>query len=69
MPHITVQLGPCCTLPFSSGVPSDPFGAWEAPNRIIPAGTNEAAYLRERALQRQRRKDHRSRVRRAPSRH
>ena len=69
MLHIIVQLGPCCTLPFSIGVPSDPFGAWEAPTRIIPTDTNEAAYLRERALKRQRRKDRRSRDRRAPSRH
>ena len=53
MPHITVQLGPCCTVPFSSGIPSDPLGAWEAPTRIIPTETNETAYLRERALKRQ----------------
>ena len=43
MPHITVQLGPCCTVPFSSGIPSDPLGAWEAPTRIIPTDTNETA--------------------------
>ena len=69
MSHITVQRDPCCTLPFSSGVPSDPFGAWEAPTRIIPTDTNEAAYLRERALKRKGREDRRSRARRAPSRH
>ena len=69
MPHITVQLDPCCALPFSNGIPSDPFGVWEAPTRIIPTDTREAAYLRERALRRQRREDRRSRARRAPSRH
>ena len=69
MSHITVQLDPCCTLPSSSGIPSDRFGAWEAPARIIPTDTNEAAYLQERALRRQRREDRRSRARRTPSRH
>ena len=69
MSHITVQLGPCCTLPFSSGDPSDPFGVWEPPTRIIPTDLKEAPHLRERALRRQRREDRRSRARRAPSRH
>ena len=55
MPHITVQLGPCCTLPFSLCIPCGPFGAWEAPGGRTPAGTKTAARLRERALRRQHR--------------
>ena len=69
MPHITVQPGPCCTLPFSLCIPFGPFGAWEAPGGRTPADTKAAARLRERALRRQHRRDRRSRARRAPSRH
>lgn len=33
MAHITVQLGPCCTAPFGSVVPTEPSSMWQPPVR------------------------------------
>jgi hypothetical protein len=65
MAHVTVQLGPCCTVPFRGGVPVGPMTVWQMrPSDADSDGHGEPGFL---APSRRARKRRRSRARIASS--
>lgn len=56
MAHITVQIGPCCTIPFGLFMPHELSGLWQPPVRAL-ADPEESRFrgIRRRALRRSRR--------------